>query len=282
MNALAPNIPNVTMQEGSMNAHTASPPPRRKPPSSGVLCLAWLAAFLVFAGGASANDQVFERTYPLHAGGSFLLENVNGSVQVEGWNRDEVEVRAVKVAPEGSHDTSRVEIEVESQPSQVVVHTRYPRGEGAAVAVEYHVYVPSKVLLSNVETVNGSVLVHGIKGGGDLHSVNGNVEVLRSAGRFSARTTNGDVHMELSQLGEGAPMNVETVNGSVVLGLPSSARANLKILNLNGDFSSELPVTSAMTSAGARSLRGKLGVGGGEISVRTINGTIRLVRQPSV
>ena len=266
-----------------MNFQMPSRSPRQGRKSSRKLRLALLAAaMLILVRGASANDRVFEKTYPLHAGGSFLLENVNGSVQVEGWDRDEVEVRAVKVAPEGSQDTSKVQIEVQSQPSQVVVHTRYPRGEGAAVAVEYHVYVPSKVLLSNVETVNGSVRVHGIEGAGDLHSVNGNVEVLRSAGRFSARTTNGDVRMELSHLGEGAPMNVETVNGSVVLGLPSSARANLRILNLNGDFSSELPVTSAMTSSGARALRGKLGVGGGEISVRTVNGTIRLVRQPSV
>ena len=256
---------------------------RRDSKSFGALRVAlFAAAILMFVRGAAASDRVFEKTYPLHAGGTFLLENVNGSVQVEGWNRDEVEVRAVKVAPDSSQDTSQVRIEVESQPSQVLVHTRYPSGEGAAVAVEYHVYVPSKILLSNVETVNGSVLVHGIEGGGALHSVNGNVEVLRSAGRFSARTTNGDVRMELSHLGEGAPMNVETVNGSVVLGLPSSARANLRILNLNGDFSSELPVTSAMTSAGARSLRGKLGVGGGEISVRTINGTIRLLRRPNV
>lgn len=228
------------------------------------------------------SDQVFEQSYPLHSGGSFLLENVNGSVEVDGWDRDEVEVRAVKVAAKGTQDLSQVQIEVESQPKQVLVHTRYPKGEGADVAVEYHVYVPSKILLSHVETVNGSVLVHGVDGSGALHSVNGNVEVLKSAGRFSAKTTNGNVRVELSSLGDGAPMNVETVNGSVVLGLPSSARANLNILNLNGEFSSELPVTSTTTMSGARVLRGKLGMGGGEISVRTINGTIRLVRQPSV
>jgi len=228
------------------------------------------------------SDQVFDQSYPLHSGGIFLLENVNGSVEVDGWNRDEVEVRAVKVAAKGTGDASQVQIEVESQPKQVLVHTRYPKGEGADVAVEYHIYVPSKILLSNVETVNGSVRVHGVDGSGALHSVNGNVEVIKSAGRFSAKTTNGNVRVELSQLGDGAPMNVETVNGSVVLGLPSSARANLNILNLNGDFSSELPVTSATTFSGARVLRGKLGMGGGEISVRTINGTIRLVRQPSV
>lgn len=240
------------------------------------------AAMLAVSPRVLASDQIFEQSYPLHSGGSFLLENVNGSVEVDGWNRDEVEVRAVKVAANGSRDVSQVQIEVESQPKQVVVHTRYPKGEGADVAVEYHIYVPAKILLSNVETVNGSVLINGIDGGGAVHSVNGNVEVLKSAGRFSAKTTNGNVRVELSQLGDGAPMNVETVNGSVVLGLPSSARANLNILNMNGDFSSELPVTSTTMFSGARALRGKLGVGGGEISVRTVNGTIRLVRQPSV
>ena len=43
-----------------------------------------------------AADENFHQTYPLAAGGSFALENVNGSVQVEGWSRDEVEVSAVK------------------------------------------------------------------------------------------------------------------------------------------------------------------------------------------
>ncbi len=242
-----------------------------------------LAMLLLLCGSRCfAADQEFTQTYPLQAGGTFLLENVNGSVEVDGWNRDEVEVHAVKVAKTGSPDLSQVQIDVESEPSRLLVHTRYPQGEGAEVAVEYHIYVPSRILLSNVETVNGSVLVNGIDGRGDLHSVNGNVEVLKSAGRFSAKTTNGNVRLELSELGDGAPMNVETVNGSVVLGLPVSARANLRVLNLNGDFSSELPVTSATTSAGARAFRGKLGLGGGEISVRTINGTIRLIRQPSV
>jgi hypothetical protein len=241
----------------------------------------FLAALSVSPHGLAA-DQVFERSYPLHAGGTFLLENVNGSVEVDGWSRDEVEVRAVKVGDNGSRDLSQVQIQVETRPQQIMVHTRYPKGEGAGVAVEYHIYVPSKVLLSNVETVNGSVLVQGIDGNGVLHSVNGNVEVLKSAGRFSAKTTNGNVRLELSQLEDGAPMNVETVNGSVTLGLPTSAHANLKVLNLNGEFSSELPVTSTMTFAGARAMRGKLGVGGGEISVRTINGAIRLVRQPGV
>lgn len=226
-----------------------------------------------------AGNQVFLHTYPLPPGGSFLLENVNGSIQVDGWDRDEVEVRAVKTARSDPRELEQVLIEVESNPGRVSVHTRYPKGEGAEVAVEYHVHVPYRVLLGNVETVNGSVVVRGVEGGGDLRSVNGNVEVLNSSGRFNAKTTNGNLHLELRHLLDGAPMNIETVNGSVVLGLPSDARGNLKVLSMNGDIYSELPVTSTPTAPAAQAYRGKLGPGGGEISVRTVNGGIRLVLQ---
>jgi len=226
-----------------------------------------------------ANRQTFEHVYPLTPGGSFLLENVNGSVQVEGWDRDEVEVEAVKTADSDLQDLERVKIDVDSEPGQVSVHTRYPKGQGVEVAVEYHVHVPYRVLLGSVGTVNGSVLVKGVDGGGDLRSVNGNVEVLNSAGRFSAKTTNGDLRLELRKVLDGAPMNLETVNGSVVLGLPCDAKANLKVLSMNGEIYSELPVTSTPDEPVARSFHGKLGTGGGEISVRTINGGVRLVLQ---
>jgi hypothetical protein len=238
-----------------------------------------LAAVLCVSLPSFASDQEFKHTYPLSAGGSFLLENVNGSVQVDGWDKDEVEVRAVKTAESDPRDLDLVKIEVENDAGHVTVRTKYPKGEGVEVAVEYHVHVPYHVLLGSVETVNGSVVVRGIEGAGELRSVNGNVEVLDSSGRFNARTTNGNLRLELRHLLDGGPMNIETVNGSVVLGLPSDARANLRVLNINGDFYSELPVTSTAGSPAARAFRARLGTGGGEISVRTVNGGIRLVMQ---
>jgi hypothetical protein len=243
----------------------------------GLLLLAGIAG-LAFTGQAA--DENFHHTYPLAAGGSFALENVNGSVQVEGWDRDEVEVSAVKTGRNDTRDLSQVKIEVDnSRPGQVAVHTRYPKGEGAEVAVEYHVHVPYKVLLGGIETVNGSVIVRGVEGGGELKSVNGNVEVFDSSGRFSEKTTNGNLRLELRELLAGGPMNLETVNGSVVLGLPQDARADLRVLAMNGEFYSELPVTSTASKPAARAFHAKLGTGGGEISVRTINGGVRLVVQ---
>jgi hypothetical protein len=246
-----------------------------------IVALATLIAIFCGSPSGHAADQLFQKTFPLSAGGSFRLENVNGSVTVDGWDRDEVEVRAVKTAKNDQRDLAEVRIDVQSQPGEVAVQTLYPQGEGAEVAVEYHIHVPNRVLLGNIDTVNGGVLVRGISGGGELRSVNGDVKVLDSTGRFSARTTNGDVRLELRRLVDGAPMSLETVNGSVVLGLPSDARANLDVKSVNGDFYSELPVSSPIEKA-ARTFRTKLGMGGGEISVRTINGGIRLLREPPV
>ena len=235
------------------------------------------AIFFISFPSSATTEQVFDRTYPLQSGGHFVLDNVNGSVQVEGWDREEVEVTAVKTAQNDPRDIDRVQIEVQTQPCEVDVHTRYPDGEGAGVAVEYHIRVPNRVLLGSVRTVNGSLIVRGVDGGGELHSVNGDVEVLQSSGRFNAKTTNGNLHLELRELGDGAPMNLETVNGSVELGLPWDARADLNMHNMNGELYSEVPVTSTAAMPGARAFHGRLGHGGGAISLRTVNGGIRLV-----
>jgi hypothetical protein len=242
-----------------------------------------LVTIIGLCGQSYAYDETFHRVYPLTAGGSFVLENVNGSVHVDGWDRDEVEVSAVKTSTNESRDMQQVKIEVDnSKPGQIAVHTLYPKGEGAEVAVEYHVHVPYRVLLGSIGTVNGSVIVRGVEGGGELRSVNGNVEVSNSSGRFSEKTTNGDIRLELHELLEGGPMNLETVNGSVLVGLPASARADLKVLSMNGNVYSELRVPRISGALTPHAFKAKLGNGGGEISVRTVNGGIRLLQSPGV
>jgi hypothetical protein len=234
------------------------------------------AAILATPPAGFGASQVYEQKYPLPAGGSFALMNVNGSVQVDGWEREEVEVRAVKTTTGDEHDLARVEIEVDSSRDHVAVRTRYPQGSGVEVAVEYHVRVPYRVLLGGVETVNGNVLVRGVDGKGDLRTVNGDVDVSDSSGRFSAHTTNGSIRLNLRRLSDDGPMALETVNGSVVLGLPHDAHAELNALSLNGDFSSQLPVTTTSSRTG-RGVSGQLGAGGSRISLRTVNGGIRVI-----
>jgi len=83
-----------------------------------------------------AITKEFNQTYPLQPGGSFELQNVNGTVEVQGWDRDTIEIHAVKTAKNRESDLELVSIDVDAKPGVVSVSTRYPQNEGVEVAVE--------------------------------------------------------------------------------------------------------------------------------------------------
>ncbi len=164
--------------------------------------VSFAALFILVLAAASAPaglaiTKEFNQTYPLQPGGSFELQNVNGTVDVQGWDRDTIEIHAVKTAKHKESDLDLVSIDVDAKPSVVSVATRYPQNEGVEVAVEYTVHVPHCAHVEHLGTVNGTLRVSGIERVEDLRTVNGNIEVFEAGGSVHARTTNGNVHLEL-------------------------------------------------------------------------------------
>src|SRR5437879_5838380 len=68
----------------------------------GVLFVLGLSLLAVPA--RASVDEVFDRTVALRSGGSFELQNVNGKVEISGWDRSEVEIHAVKSAKRNQRD----------------------------------------------------------------------------------------------------------------------------------------------------------------------------------
>jgi hypothetical protein len=223
-----------------------------------------------------AKSKDFNQTYPLQPGGSFELQNVNGPVQVEGWDRNVIEIHAVKIAKEKESDLDRVSIEVDAKPNDVSVITRYPQNEGVEVAVEYTIRVPHCARIEHIGTVNGTVKIAGVESVEELRTVNGNIEIYEGGGSVHARTTNGNVHLELAHFADQKGMAAETTNGSVLLAVPQDTQANLEARSLNGNFYSELPFSQEAASR-PREMRGKFGKGGPTIRLNTVNGGIRIV-----
>jgi hypothetical protein len=238
------------------------------------LCLLFLAA--VWAVPSYAISKEFNQSYPLQPGGSFELQNVNGTVDIQGWDRNVVEVHAVKTAKEKESDLERVSIEVDARPDAVSIATRYPQNEGVEVAVEYTVHVPHGAHVEHIGTVNGTLRISGIENVEDVHTVNGNIEMFEAGGSVHAHTTNGNVHLELAHLQDKNGATAETTNGSLVLAVPSDLQAEVEARCLNGNFSSEIPITMESTQR-PREVHGKLGRGGPPIHLRTVNGGIRVV-----
>jgi len=222
------------------------------------------------------SKQQFDETYPLQAGGTFELQNVNGPVEVQGWDRDVVEVHAVKTAKRNEADLQRVSIEVEAKPKSVSVTTHYPPDEGVEVAVEYVIHVPFTAHVEHVGTINGTLVVAGVTTVDELRTVNGNIEVYEGGGGIHAHTTNGNIHLELANFRDGTGASAETTNGSLLLALPRDTQADVETRCLNGNFLSELPIAME-SSQKPREMHGRFGKGGPPIKLRTINGGIRIV-----
>jgi DUF4097 and DUF4098 domain-containing protein YvlB len=240
------------------------------------IALCVLVLTVVWAVPSFAISKKFNQSYPLQPGGSFELQNVNGTVEVQGWDRNEVEVHAVKTAKHKESDLERVSIEIDAKPDAVSVSTHYPQNEGVEVAVDYTIHVPHGARVEHIGTVNGTLRVAGVETVEDLHAVNGNIEVFEAGGSVHAHTTNGNVHLELAHLQDKTGATAETTNGSLVLAVPSDMQANVEARCLNGNFYSELPITMESTQR-PREMHGKLGRGGAPIHLRTVNGGIRVV-----
>jgi len=229
----------------------------------------------VWAAPSRAISKEFNQSYPLAPGGTFELQNVNGTVEVEGWDRDTVEVHAVKIAKHRESDLERVSIEVEAKPNAIAVATHYPQDEGVEVSVEYTIHVPRGAHLEHIGTVNGSLRIASVDNIDEVHTVNGNIDVFEGGGALHAHTTNGNVHMEVVHVRDKEGVTAETTNGSVILAIPLETHADLETRCMNGNFSSELPVRMEST-ARPREMHGKIGRGGAPIHLRTINGGIRI------
>src|SRR5689334_1155301 len=74
----------------------------------------------------SAGDETehFDQTYPLTANGRVSLSNVNGSVTVEAWDRNEVRVEYTKTA-DSKERLSDVDVHIDSRVDAINIQADY-------------------------------------------------------------------------------------------------------------------------------------------------------------
>ncbi|HKV09267.1 MAG TPA: DUF4097 family beta strand repeat-containing protein [Thermoanaerobaculia bacterium] len=266
---------------------------------------------LVFA-AASAEAAVtlkdrFQQTYPLQAGGLVTLDNVNGGVTIEAWDKNEVLVIADKEVKAKTDDAAKkamqqVQIQVNKGAGRLDVVTKLPKREGGFlewmtgnnvnINVKYQVKVPRKAALdietvnggirlagthgkATAETVNGALEIDGVHGNLHLETTNGAITVARSAGAVDAETTNGGIEVELTEVPDGSDLSFETTNGGVTVRLPRDIRVSLDAATSNGRVDSDFDVDGA-DGKSRRHLAGDINGGGGKLRVRSTNGSVSI------
>jgi DUF4097 and DUF4098 domain-containing protein YvlB len=256
----------------------------------GLLTLAALAMTAADSGRAQSSrpevTEEFHQTYPLSATGRVALSNINGSVRITAWDRNEVKVDAVKRAYTQER-LREAQIKVDASAGSIEIETEYPdyrwndrdgeRHENPA-SVEYTLAVPRSARVEEVSLVNGGLNIEGVAGPVHASSVNGRVAARGLSGPVNLSVVNGRLEATLDSLGGSGTVNLSAVNGALVVTIPSDSNATVHADTVHGPISNDFGLPVREGEYVGRELAGRLGAGGARVSLNNVNGSIQLKR----
>jgi DUF4097 and DUF4098 domain-containing protein YvlB len=266
------------------------------------------AALLAGAANAATLKQPFAQSYPFAAGGTLTLRNINGSVTLEAWDRNEVRVEAEKEVKAGSDAEAKkmmdlVKIDVQPGAGGLRIETRIPKkdsglldwitGNDVQVNVTYRIHVPRQAAVdagntnghialtgthgkAKLETTNGRIEVAGVDGDLDLETTNGAIKGNGVTGTVKAETTNGSIDLIFGKVPRQGDLELATTNGGVTVKLPKGAGVSVDAATSNGGIHSDFEVAGSDPGK-KHHLTGTINGGGSRLHIRTSNGGVHLV-----
>jgi hypothetical protein len=240
------------------------------------------------------RSDEFSWNGPVAPGQTVAIKGVNGSITAEPAMGNEVQVIAVKTARKS--DVNSVQIKVVPHSGGVTICALYPspsgefpdcasdsseiirstsnhRLENNDVQVNFTVKIPARVGFIG-KTINGDISATSLSANVITRTINGSIRISTS-GYAEATTINGEISARLGDAQWSTPLNFKTINGAINLDLPQNLNTDVEAETLNGQINSDFPI-NLTTLKDRRHLRGRIGVGGRELVLKTLNGSINL------
>ena len=252
------------------------------------------------AGIVQGTDGEFRKnltqSFPFNADGHFSLDNVNGRIEIHGWNSNAVVIAAVIHGKTGE-SIEAIKVSIDSQVDRASVHTEQPRSQAGFhwnwrwllnnwrdnASVDYTVQVPAQARLANISSVNGHVEIDGVTGDIAGSTVNGAAQIQNAAGRLKLSTVNGRITADMSRLGEGQSVALDAVNGRIELAVPENADAKFSVSTVNGGITSEFSALEVKKEFPvSKRLNGSLGHGAASVKISTVNGGVKIIKRQQV
>jgi DUF4097 and DUF4098 domain-containing protein YvlB len=233
-----------------------------------------LAAGLALSAGDSNRTET--RTEALPMGAKLWIRQGDGKVDVQGWDRAEVQLTAE--FREGSNhgqaklDVRRVagglEIEVE-RPRSKSLHF-FSFGEWRQPVVNLTLKVPRKLIM-DVRSVDGKIVVEDLEGFAGCHSVDGAIFLRNIKGEAHAQAVDGSI---LAQ-NLNARLKGGTVDGNISV---DQVTGGMDLHTVDGNITAEHldgwgEGLTFRTVDGT--IRVKLGQAKGNLEAKSVDGTIR-------
>ncbi len=231
------------------------------------------------------ETETFSKTYPFDSKGKIKVSNINGKIDIESWDRNEIKLEYVKVA-DTKEKLKRLDVQIDAQQSFFKVKTHYEKRKykekwkkGSKLYVDYRLTVPRTARLDSIGSVNGAVTVKNMTNYCNISAVNGRVTATNLRGTADLSTVNGVVSADFDSLDSSSSISLETVNGRVQLYIPSNSNATLKAGTLNGSIKNDFRLPVRKGKYVGRDLYGRIGSGGVKIKLSSVNGGLAIYRK---
>jgi len=231
---------------------------------------------------ADVVDEV-ERIFDVDANSSFRIANVNGSVAINSWDNQRIKVTAT-ITTDNQDDRDNIEIDMQQSSTDVRVETRYKENEGwgrkrHSGKVEYLVFVPKNTMLSAIDLVNGSLTIENVMGKVNAELVNGSIKAKGLASNSVLKSVNGSIKVSYGQWTDTLDeISIETVNGSIKISVPKLVDATVKAETMHGSIKTDFGLVAEKQLFTGRHLSEKVGNGDLHITMKSVNGSIKLLR----
>jgi DUF4097 and DUF4098 domain-containing protein YvlB len=235
------------------------------------------ALVLLTSGLSFAEDQkTIHETYALNADGLVSIKNVNGDITIHGWQKNEVDMKAIKRGD--ADDFEEVEIVIHSTPERLTIETKYPKWrKDTDVSVEYELMLPQTATLEEVGNVNGGIDISSVDHTLEVQTVNGSAQIKDTKSELNAATVNGSITVNWAQFPKDGRISIQSVNGALEVYLPATANGKIDVSSVNGSIECDFPIT-VQGRFKHNKLSGTIGAGGLNIELTTVNGRIDISR----
>ena len=252
------------------------------------------------------DQETLHQSFRVAAGDNvskLLVDQMNGFIHVTGGSGSEIQVtvsrrtraesktaladakKAVTFDMTQQGNTVKLYEDGPFRSSDGGIHSRGDDYYGYSVVFDTEIQVPSGATL-DLRTLNSAIEVKNSSGDFNVRTANGHVTMEEIGGTGSAETSNGAVKVAFSR-NPTRPSSFHTRNGAIDLYFHSDPDADLDLQTMNGAMYSDFDVTTVpATMSGSlgnrfeyhsgRSVKVRAGKGGPELSVHTMNGSIRL------
>jgi hypothetical protein len=215
----------------------------------GIAAIGLAGCEFVEMGSSDKYQSDFHYTYDLTPDGRVSAESFNGSVDIDGWDQNKVEISGTKY---GNTEALRdqVKIEINQTPASIEIRAVRTGSHEGSSGARFTIHVPRGANVERVTSSNGHIKIRDIAKAERLVTSNGAITATSLRGDVDARTSNNSIEIEevkgaatlKSSNGRikidsvGGPLDAETSNNSISARLDSAPAAETKLHTSNGSI----------------------------------------------